>query len=139
MFPDFMISVRIVSARFGPFHCKKEHQKFLPLNLSSWHNPHTGPLSKRLLLLLCIGLGLKKPQSPELQGHCNYKWHAKGSTALSHHYSLHTLLLWNHPCAGHLSRSKRLLLLLHLGIRLCLGLREPQSPELQALTLKETC
>lgn len=29
-----------------------------------------------------FGVRLKKPQSPELQEHCNYKWHAKGSKAL---------------------------------------------------------
>lgn len=34
-----------------------------------------------------------EPQSPDLQGLCSYKRHAKGSTALAQHCSLHTLLL----------------------------------------------
>lgn len=35
-------------------------QRPLSLNLSSWHNPCAGHLSKRLLLLLCLGSGFKK-------------------------------------------------------------------------------
>lgn len=84
-------------ARFGPFHCKKrEHptaQRLLPPHLSAWHHPSTGHLSQKLPLLLHLGLGLKKPESPELQGHYNHKQHAKGKTALPQPCSLHIFLL----------------------------------------------
>lgn len=39
-------------------------QRPLSLNLSSWHNPCAGHLSKRLLLLLCLGSGFKKTTKP---------------------------------------------------------------------------
>lgn len=35
----------------------------------------------------------QKPLSPEPQGHCSYKRHAKGSMAQPQHCSLHILLL----------------------------------------------
>lgn len=62
--------------------------------------------SKSLILLfrlglgLCLRLGLRKPQSPGLQAHCNYKRHAKGSTALLQHSSLHTVLLGTSHALG---------------------------------------
>lgn len=42
-----------------------------PPHLPPWHQLCAGhlSLSKRLFLLLCLGLGLKKPQGLELQGH----------------------------------------------------------------------
>lgn len=62
-------------------------QRLLPPHLSAQHHPCAGHLSKKL----CLGLGLKKPQSPELQGHCNYR--SQGKTALPQHCSLHIFLL----------------------------------------------
>lgn len=59
---------------------------FALLHPCAWH------LSKCLLLLLCLGsglhlrLGLRKPQSLDLQGCFSCKSHAKGSTSSHTHY-----------------------------------------------------
>lgn len=79
------------------------HKWLLPPHLCPQHYPCAGHLSKKQLLLFHLGLGLKKPQSPELQGCCSYKRHAKGKgtapTLLPSHLSA-----WHHPCVWHLSK-----------------------------------
>lgn len=63
-------------------------------------------LNKSLVLLLCLGLhlgwGLGKPQSPEVQGHCNYKGqHSTDPTLLPPRRAL-----WHLLCSGHLGLGK---------------------------------
>lgn len=44
-------------------------------------------------LVLHLGLGFRKPTSPELQRLCSYKIHATGNTRFPKHGYLHTFLL----------------------------------------------
>lgn len=122
--------------KYDTKYTESQNLTYLPYNL--WT---TGLLSMRNAVnqswksILCIAefsdackifLGLRKPHSPEFQGHCNCKRHGKGSMALPQHYFLHTSLHGT-------SFTRMWILLLCLGFRLCLGwgLRKLKSPELQ--------
>lgn len=71
--------------------------------------PETHQEAGLLLLLglrLSLELGLKKTHKKDLQGHCSYKRHAKGSMALPQYCSLHTVFFGTTQMLGTISLAK---------------------------------
>lgn len=95
-FSDFGISMSIILAGLGPFHCKETTPhcpNIAPSTPFFLAPPMCWAAQQKAACTALLWVRLEKPQIPELQGHCNYKRHAKGSTVLPQHCSLHTFLL----------------------------------------------